>query len=321
MGAPHNVAIVGSGPAGYTAAIYCARADLEPVLIEGVTYGGALMRTSEVENFPGFADGIDGPELMGNLRKQALRFGAELVTAEATALHLDAGRKTVQVDNVSYECEAVILAMGSAYRTMGLPDEQRLSGRGVSWCATCDGYFFCGQDVVVVGGGDSALEEAMFLARMCRTVTVVHRREELRASKIMQRRARSHRQIRFCFSSVVTAVVGEERVTGLELVDTTSGARRELEASAVFVAIGHDPRNDLVRGTLPLDPDGYVVVDSRSTATSVPGYSPAAISWTAPTDRRSRPLEVVAPQRWTQNSISLDSTDSGVRRQHQIGFQ
>jgi thioredoxin reductase (NADPH) len=271
MGAIHNVVIVGSGPAGYTAAVYCARADLEPVLIEGVTYGGALMQTTEVENFPGFVDGIDGPELMGNLRKQAVRFGAKLVTADATALHLGVERKTVQVDNLSYEAEAVILAMGSAYRTMGLPDEQRLSGRGVSWCATCDGFFFRGQDVVVVGGGDSALEEAMFLARICRTVTVVHRREELRASKIMQHRARSHQQIRFCFNSVVTAVAGEERVTGLELIDTTSGARRELEASAVFVAIGHDPRNDLVRGMLPLDPDGYVVVDGRSTATSVPG--------------------------------------------------
>jgi thioredoxin reductase (NADPH) len=271
MGATHNVVIVGSGPAGYTAAIYAARADLEPVLIEGVVHGGALMQTTEVENFPGFADGIDGPELMGNLRKQAERFGTTMIAADATALKLEGRRKSVHVDDLRYDCDTVILAMGSSYRTIGLADEQRLSGRGVSWCATCDGFFFRDQDAVVVGGGDSALEEAVFLARLCRTVTVVHRRNELRASKIMQLRARENPKIRFCLNNVVIGIVGEERVTSVQVTDITSSVRRDLEASAVFIAIGHDPRNDLVRGKLDLDPEGYVAVEGRSMATSVPG--------------------------------------------------
>jgi thioredoxin reductase (NADPH) len=271
MGATHNVVIVGSGPAGYTAAIYAARADLQPVLIEGIAHGGALMQTTEVENYAGFADGIDGPELMSSMRKQAQRFGTKMIAADATSLMLDGSRKCVQADDLHYDSDTVVLAMGSAYRTLGLADEQRLAGRGVSWCATCDGFFFREQDVVVVGGGDSALEEALFLARLCRTVTVVHRRDTLRASKIMQSRARKHPKIDFCLNSVVSRITGDDRVTGAELTDTASGAQRKLEASAVFVAIGHEPRNDLVRGKLRLDSDGYVVVDGRSTATSIPG--------------------------------------------------
>ncbi|MDQ6716238.1 MAG: thioredoxin-disulfide reductase [Actinomycetota bacterium] len=271
------VIIIGSGPAGYTAALYAARANLRPLVIEGsVTAGGALMNTTEVENFPGFRDGIMGPDLMDQMRAQAQRFGAELVTDDAVSLDLSGDVKTVRTgDSGTFHGTAVILAMGSAYRELGLPDEKRLSGRGVSWCATCDGFFFKGQDIVVVGGGDSAIEEATFLTKFARSVTIVHRRAALRASKIMAERAFANDTITFAWNSAVTAIHGDERVTGVTLTDTETGEERQLPVTGVFVAIGHDPRNELVRDLVDLDPAGYVVtgVDGshRSTATRIPG--------------------------------------------------
>jgi thioredoxin reductase (NADPH) len=266
-----NVVIVGSGPAGYTAAIYAARAELLPTVVEGYRFGGALMQTTEVENFPGFVEGIQGPELMDNLRKQAARYGAELVPSDATSLDLTGEVKTVVVGGDSHRTRTVVLAMGSAYRNLGVPGEDRLAGRGVSWCATCDGFFFKDQDIAVVGGGDSALEEATFLTRFARSVTVVHRRDALRASKIMQDRAQRDPKIRFRWNSVVETVVGADRVEGIEISDTRSGERTRLDLGGVFVAIGHEPRNELVKGQVDLDAGGYVEVDGRSTRTSVPG--------------------------------------------------
>jgi thioredoxin reductase (NADPH) len=273
---PRDLVIVGSGPAGYTAAIYAARAGLAPVVVAGsVTAGGALMNTTEVENFPGFVDGVMGPELMETMRKQAERFGAEIVYDDATELHLDGPVKTVVTGlGDTYRARAVILAMGSAYRELGLPDEKRLSGHGVSWCATCDGFFFRGQHVVVVGGGDSAMEEATFLTRFAESVTVVHRRDELRASKIMADRALADPKIRFAWNSEVVAIHGEDRVSGVTLRDTVTGEERELAATGIFVAIGHVPRSELVAGKVALDDAGYVITGAdgaRSTATSVPG--------------------------------------------------
>lgn len=271
MDETQNVVIVGSGPAGYTAAIYAARAELRPTVVEGFRFGGALMQTTEVENFPGFVEGVQGTELMDNLRKQAARYGAELVTSDATSLDLDGEVKTVVVGGDSYRTRTVVLAMGSAYRSLGVPGEDRLAGRGVSWCATCDGFFFKDQHIAVVGGGDSALEEATFLTRFAKSVTVVHRRDALRASKIMQDRARRNPKIRFRWNSVVESVVGADRVEGIEVSDTRSGERTRLELGGVFVAIGHEPRNELVTGGVDLDPSGYVEVDGPTTRTSVPG--------------------------------------------------
>ena len=272
-----NVIIIGSGPAGYTAAVYAARANLRPLLIEGsVTAGGALMNTTDVENFPGFRDGIMGPDLMDNMRAQAERFGAEIITDDVTAVDLHGDAKTVTTgDSGTFTARSIILAMGSAYRELGLPDEKRLSGRGVSWCATCDGFFFKGQDIAVVGGGDSAIEEATFLTKFARSVTIVHRRGALRASKIMAERAFANDKISYAWNSAVTSIQGDERVSGVTLTDTVSGDERELPVTGLFVAIGHDPRNELVRDLVDLDPAGYVVtgVDGthRSTTTRIPG--------------------------------------------------
>jgi thioredoxin reductase (NADPH) len=268
-----DVIIIGSGPAGYTAAVYAARANLRPVVFEGsVTAGGALMTTTEVENFPGFPEAIMGPDLMEAMRAQAERFGAQLVRDDVTAVSLTGPVKTVtDGEGTTWSARTVILAMGSAYRQMGLPDETRLSGHGVSWCATCDGFFFRDQDIVVVGGGDSAVEEATFLTKFAASVTIVHRRDELRASKIMAQRAESNPKIRFAWNSAVQEIHGQDKVTGVTLRDTLTGTTRLLPATGVFVAIGHDPRNELIKGVVDLDEQGYVVVQGRSTLTNVPG--------------------------------------------------
>jgi thioredoxin reductase (NADPH) len=267
-----DVIIIGSGPAGYTAALYAARARLNPLVFEGsVTSGGALMNTTDVENFPGFPDGVLGPDLMDSLRKQAERFGAELVTDDVTEVDLSASPKVVQAGSDTFLTRSVIVATGSSYRELGIPGEKRLSGHGVSWCATCDGFFFRDQDIAVVGGGDSALEEATFLTRFARSVTVVHRRDALRASAIMQDRARANPKIRFAWDSVVTEVVGEDRVAGIRLQNTKTGEESFLEVSGIFVAIGHDPRSELFTGQLELDDEGYLVVDQPSTRTKIPG--------------------------------------------------
>ena len=268
-----NVIIIGSGPAGWTAAVYAARANLEPLMFEGaVTAGGALMNTTEVENFPGFRDGIMGPDLMENMRAQAERFGTEIVTDDVESVRLEGDVKVV-TDSEGHEhrARAVILAMGSAYRELGLPHEKRLSGHGVSWCATCDGFFFRDQDVAVVGGGDSAVEEATFLTKFARSVTLVHRRHELRASAIMAERALSNPKIRFAWNSAVDAIHGEDKLTGITLRDTVTGVTRELPVTGLFVAIGHDPRNDLIKGVVELDAEGYVLVEDPSTRTNIPG--------------------------------------------------
>ncbi len=268
-----NVIIVGSGPAGYTAAVYAARANLRPLVFEGsVTAGGALMNTTEVENFPGFRDGIMGPELMDNMRAQAERFGAELVTDDATAVDLTGPVKVV-TDGAGNEhrARAVILATGSGYRNLGLDNEQRLSGHGVSWCATCDGFFFRDQHIAVVGGGDSAIEEATFLSRFASKVTLIHRRDELRASKIMQDRAFADPKIEFAWNSAVKAIHGDDKLSGVTLVDTVTGEERELDVTGLFIAIGHDPRSELLQGQVRLDEEGYVLVDHPSTRTNLPG--------------------------------------------------
>jgi thioredoxin reductase (NADPH) len=268
-----DVIIIGSGPAGYTAAVYTARANLKPLLFEGaLTAGGALMNTTEVENFPGFAEGIMGPDLMLAMRAQAARFGAEIITDDVAEVDLTGQLKSVtDSSGTVYQARAVILAMGSGYRRLGLPDEDRLSGRGVSWCATCDGFFFRDKDIAVVGGGDSALEEATFLTRFARSVTVIHRRDELRASKIMIARAEADPKLSFAWNSAVTAINGESSVTSLTLTDTVTGDTRELPVQGLFVAIGHDPRSELVRGQVEVDAAGYVLVDSPTTRTNVPG--------------------------------------------------
>ena len=265
--------IIGSGPAGYTAAVYAARANLEPLVFTGsVTAGGALMNTTEVENFPGFPEGIMGPDLMENMRAQAERFGAQLVSDDVTAVDLTGPIKEVtDGEGTVHRAHAVILAMGSAYRELGLPDEKRLSGHGVSWCATCDGFFFRDQDIAVVGGGDSAVEEATFLTKFARSVTLVHRRDTLRASKIMAERALTNPKIHLAWNSAVEAIHGDPKVTGLTLKDTVTGETRELPVTGVFVAIGHDPRNELIRDQVELDAEGYVLVQGRSTRTNLEG--------------------------------------------------
>ncbi|MFI6324833.1 thioredoxin-disulfide reductase [Nonomuraea sp. NPDC050556] len=267
-----NVIIIGSGPAGYTAAVYSARAELKPLVFEGsVTAGGALMNTTDVENFPGFPDGIMGPDLMDNLRKQAERFGAELVADDVVEVDLAANPKVVKTHTDTYYAKSVILTMGSGYRELGIPNEKRLSGHGVSWCATCDGFFFRQKEIVVVGGGDTAMEEALFLTRFGRMVTVVHRRDELRASKIMQERAFANEKIRFVWDSEVVDVLGEDKVTAVKLRNLKTGEESELAADGLFIAIGHDPRTELVKGQITLDDEGYIEVDAPSTRTNIEG--------------------------------------------------
>ncbi len=268
-----NVIIIGSGPAGYTAAVYTARAQLAPLLFEGsVTAGGALMNTTEVENFPGFSDGIMGPQLMEQMRAQAVRFGAEIVTDDVMSVDLSGEIKSVtDGSGNTHTARSIILAMGSGYRELGLPNEKRLSGHGVSWCATCDGFFFRGQDIAVVGGGDSAAEEATFLTRFANTVYLIHRREELRASKIMAERVLSNEKIVPVWNSEVVDVLGDAKVSGISLRNTVTGETSELPVTGLFIAIGHDPRNELVNGLIDLDAEGYVVVDAPSTRTSIPG--------------------------------------------------
>ena len=267
-----NVIVVGSGPAGYTAAVYAARANLEPLVLEGsVTAGGALMNTTEVENFPGFRDGIMGPELMEQMRAQAERFGAELVADDAIELDLTGPVKTVRTAESTFTARAVILAMGSGYRKLGVEGEDRLSGHGVSWCATCDGFFFREQHIAVVGGGDSAIEEATFLSRFGSKVTLVHRRDELRASAIMAERAFADPKIEFAWNCEVASLEGEDKLTGVVLRDTGSGELRTLDATGLFIAVGHDPRSELLPGQVDLDDEGYVLVEQPSTATNLDG--------------------------------------------------
>jgi thioredoxin reductase (NADPH) len=267
-----DIIIIGSGPAGYTAALYAARARLSPLLLEGsVTSGGALMNTTDVENFPGFPDGILGPDLMDQFRKQAERFGAELVADDVTDVDLKASPKVVRVGEDTYLGKAVIIASGSGYRELGVPGEKRLAGHGVSWCATCDGFFFREQDIAVIGGGDSAMEEATFLTRFAKSVTVVHRRDSLRASKIMQDRAFANPKIKFIWDSEVAEVLGDDRVTGLRLRNLRTDVESTLPVTGLFVAIGHDPRSELFARQLDTDPDGYLLVDSPSTRTAIDG--------------------------------------------------
>ena len=268
-----NVIIIGSGPAGYTAAIYAARADLKPLIFEGsVTAGGALMNTTDVENFPGFPDGIMGPALMDDLRKQAEKFGAELVADDITDVDLTGDVKVVtDSSGGTHRAKAVILAMGSGYRKLGLPNEDALSGHGVSWCATCDGFFFRDQHIAVVGGGDSAVEEACFLSRFGSKVTIVHRRDELRASKIMAARALSNDKIEFAWNSEVDEILGDGQLEGVVVRDVNTGETRKLDATGLFIAIGHDPRSELVRGQVELDDEGYVLVEGRTTKTNLAG--------------------------------------------------
>ena len=269
----HELVIVGSGPAGYTAGVYAARAQLDPVLYEGsVTAGGALMNTTEVENFPGFKDGIMGPDLMDQMRKQASRFGAQLVTDDITEMKLDSDVKVLtDGSGNTIKARAVILAMGSAYKEIGLKNEKRLSGRGVSWCATCDGFFFKEQVIAVVGGGDSAMEEANFLTKFAKKVVLIHRRDQLRASKIMVERAKANPKIEFLFNTEVIDVLGEDKVTGLKLRNVLTGEESSSDFTGLFVAIGHLPRSELVVGQVKTNPEGYVLVDSGSTRTNLPG--------------------------------------------------
>ena len=268
----HDVVIVGSGPAGYTAAIYAARAQLNPVVLAGsVTAGGALMNTTEVENYPGFIEGIMGPELMNQMQEQAERFGAEIRYEDVTALELEGDVKRITTSDGAYEARTVIISTGSEYRHLGVDGEERLSGHGVSYCATCDGFFFKDQDIVVVGGGDSAMEEATFLTRFARSVTVVHRRDELRASAVMAKRAQEDPKISFAWNSRVVELHGEDSLTGITLEDTVTGERRRIEATGLFVAIGQVPRSELVAEALELDEAGYIKVEAPSQRTRIPG--------------------------------------------------
>jgi len=273
VGDVRNLIIIGSGPAGYTAAVYAARAQLNPLVFEGsVTAGGALMNTTDVENYPGFADGIMGPQLMEEMRKQAERFGAELVTDDVTAVDLSGDIKTVtDGSGNTHSAHAVVLAMGSGYRELGLENEKRLSGHGVSWCATCDGFFFRQQEIAVVGGGDTAAEEATFLTRFADKVYLIHRRDELRASKVMAERVLTNEKIEPVWNSQVVDVLGDDKVNGIVIEDTITGDTRELPVTGLFIAIGHDPRSELIAGQIDLDDEGYVLVDAPSTRTNLPG--------------------------------------------------
>ena len=267
-----NVIIIGSGPAGYTAALYAARAGLRPLVFEGsVTAGGALMTTTDVENYPGFPDGIMGPDLMDAFRKQAERFGAELVTDDVTEVDLKAEPKAVGVSGETYLAKTVIIATGSRYRELGVEGEKRLAGHGVSYCATCDGFFYREQDIAVIGGGDSAMEEATFLTRFARSVTIVHRRDALRASKIMQDRAFANPKIRFQWDSEVAKVLGDDKITGLQIRNTKTGELSQLDVTGMFVAIGHDPRSELFAGQLKTDAEGYLLAEHPRTHTEIPG--------------------------------------------------
>jgi thioredoxin reductase (NADPH) len=272
MTSVRNVIIIGSGPAGYTAAIYAARARLDPLMFEGsVTAGGALMQTTDVENFPGFPDGVLGPELMDSLRKQAERFGAELISDDVVSVDLAASPKVVRTNDETFYARSVIVATGSRYRELGVPGEKELAGHGVSWCATCDGFFFREQDIAVIGGGDSAMEEATFLTRFARSVTVVHRRDTLRASKIMQDRAYDNPKIKFLWDSEVVAMEGDQKLAGLRVRNVKTGQEDVLPVSGVFVAIGHDPRSELFTGQLATNPEGYLIVDHPTTRTAIEG--------------------------------------------------
>ncbi|MEL0126567.1 MAG: thioredoxin-disulfide reductase [Actinomycetota bacterium] len=273
VGDVRNLIIIGSGPAGYTAAVYAARAQLNPLVFEGsVTAGGALMNTTDVENYPGFADGIMGPQLMEEMRKQAERFGAELVTDDVTSVNLNGDIKTVtDGSGNTHSAHAVVLAMGSGYRELGLENEKRLSGHGVSWCATCDGFFFRQQEIAVVGGGDTAAEEATFLTRFADKVYLIHRRDELRASKVMAERVLTNEKIEPVWNSQVVDVLGDDKVNGIVIEDTITGDTRELPVTGLFIAIGHDPRSELIAGQIDLDDEGYVLVDAPSTRTNLPG--------------------------------------------------
>jgi thioredoxin reductase (NADPH) len=267
-----DVIIIGSGPAGYTAAVYAARAKLSPIVFEGsVTAGGALMQTTDVENFPGFPDGVLGPDLMDSMRKQAERFGAELIPDDVVEVDLAATPKVVKTHSETYHARTVIVATGSRYRELVVEGEKRLSGHGVSWCATCDGFFFRELNIAVVGGGDSAMEEATFLTRFAKNVTVIHRRDKLRASKIMQDRALTNPKISFKWNSEVAEVLGDNKVTGLRLSDTQTGEESTLPVDGMFIAIGHDPRTELFTGQLDMDKEGYLLVDQPSTRTNIDG--------------------------------------------------
>ena len=267
-----NVIVIGSGPAGYTAAVYAARADLHPLVFEGaVTMGGALMTTTDVENFPGFADGVQGPDLMTAMRAQAERFGAELVPDDVVAVDLTGEIKKVSTATAEYQARTVIIATGSKYKELGLDNEKRLSGHGVSWCATCDGFFFRDQDIAVVGGGDSAMEEATFLARFARSVTVIHRRNELRASKIMQQRAQDNPKITFLLEHAPIDILGESRLSGIAVRNTRTGEESKLDITGLFVAIGHEPRSELFSGQVDLDAEGYIKVTHPTTKTNLSG--------------------------------------------------
>ncbi len=267
----HDVIIIGSGPAGYTAAVYTARAQLKPLVFEGISFGGALMTTTEVENYPGFREGITGPNLMEEMREQALRFGADLRMEDVDSVDLSGPVKTVTVGDETFRAKSVILAMGAAARQLGIPGEQERIGLGVSTCATCDGFFFREQDIAVIGGGDSAMEEAIFLTKFARSVTLIHRRDEFRASKIMLERAQANEKITILTNTAVDEIEGDPKVTGIRLRNNVTGEQSTLAVSGVFVAIGHIPRSDLVKGQVDLDDDGYVKVIGRSTATSVEG--------------------------------------------------
>lgn len=272
MSEVRNVIIIGSGPTGYTAAVYAARASLHPLVFEGsVTAGGALMNTTEVENFPGFRDGIMGPALMDEMRAQAERFGAELIPDDVVEVDLTGDIKVVRTADGEFRARSVILATGSGYRKLGLPREEELSGRGVSWCATCDGFFFREQAIAVIGGGDSAVEEATFLTRFASKVYLIHRRDELRASKIMQERAFADPKLEMVWNSEIASINGEDRLESLTLRDTVTGDERQLDVTGLFIAIGHDPRSELLTGQVDLDDDGYVLVKHPSTATNLPG--------------------------------------------------